>query len=240
VEADRARNQVNLLAEQLAVARRELSTALQLPPETQAVTTGSLDLGPAPYTLAELQALVAQRPLLNALRYRESAARSRLALERATAYPDVTVGVGTAREAPEPAAREQVIGLSVSVPLPLFKRNRGAIGRAVADLTQAQVDRAVAERDARAAVETLWLQFTSARDRVRLLGESLLPRLEENQRLTRRSFEVGQIGITEVLLASRQVLDGRREAIEAQAELALVRTELEQASGWGLQAAPAR
>jgi cobalt-zinc-cadmium efflux system outer membrane protein len=231
VEADRARNDLGRLREELIEARRALAAELQLPPDALPRAKGDLAGAAPPYTLEELLQRIGERPLLRSLQHRENAARSRLSLEQAAAYPDVTVGVSAGREAPE-AQREEIVGLSVSVPLPLFKRNRAAIGRAGAELTQARVDRAVTERDTRAAVFALWQRLQSAQARVRLLSEATVPRLEENQRLARRSFEVGQIGIAEVLLATRQLIELRRDAIEAQAQLAVMRAELEQAAGW--------
>ena len=237
VEADRARNQLGQLREQLIEARRELAAELQLPPDGLPQADGDIPIAAQPYSLEQLLARVGERPLIRSLRHRENAARSRLSLEQAAAYPDVTVGVSAGRQAPE-ADREKVIGLGVSVPLPLFKRNRTAIGRAGADLTQARVDRAVTERDTRAAVVALWQRLEIARERAQLLRLTTVPRLEENQRLARRSFEVGRIGVAEVLLANRQLIELRRDTIEAQAELALTLAELEQAAGWSAPPPP--
>jgi cobalt-zinc-cadmium efflux system outer membrane protein len=114
----------------------------------------------------------------------------------------------------------------------MFNRKHSSIVPDWAELTQARVERAVTERDTRAAVFALWQRLQSAQARARLLSEATVPRLEENQRLARRSFEVGEIGIAEVLLATRQLIELRRDAIEAQAQLAVMRAELEQAAGW--------
>ncbi len=175
------------------------------------------------------------RPRLRALEYHEQAARSRLGLERAAAYPDVTVGVFTAREGPGDA-REQVMGFSVSLPLPLFRRNAAGIGKAVTDVSQAQIDRQVAVRDARATVLALWQKLESLRGRVKRLEQVVLQRLNENRRLSAAAYRAGEISLTQLLLANRQVLDTRREALEAMTDLAMARVELEQAAGWrGLQ-----
>jgi cobalt-zinc-cadmium efflux system outer membrane protein len=231
VEADRARNQLGQLREQLIEASRELAATLQLPPEQLPRAEGAIPIRPQTYGVEQLLARVAERPLIRSLRHSEDAARSRLSLEHAGAYPDVRLGVTTGREGPG-GEREEFVGLSASVPLPLFKRNRAAIGRAAADLTQAQVDREVTERDVRGAVVALWLRLQSLRERAGLLQETTVPRLEENQRLARRSFEVGEIGIAEVLLTTRQLIELRRDAIDVQAELALTVAQIEQAAGW--------
>ncbi|MCW5620929.1 MAG: TolC family protein, partial [Burkholderiales bacterium] len=231
VEADRARNQLGQLREALIEARRELAAALQLPADQLPQAAGGIPAWQPAYTVEQLLSRVGERPLIRSLRHREGAARSRLSLERASAYPDLTLGIGAGREGPGDE-REKFVGLSASLPLPLFKRNRAAIGRAAADLTTAQVEREVTERDVRNAVVALWERLQSQRERAALLREVTLPRLEENQRLARRSFEVGQIGTAEVLLATRQLIEMRRDTIEAQAELASTTVQIEQIAGW--------
>jgi len=231
VEADRARNQLGQLREALIEARRELAAALQLPPDQHPYTEGGIPIRSPTYSLEQLLSQVDQRPLIRSLRHSEAAARSRLSLERAGAYPDLTLGVGTGQEGLS-GEREQFIGLTASLPLPLFKRNRAAIGRAAADLTSAQIEREVTARDNRNAVLALWERLQSLRERTALLRNATLPRLEENQRLARRSLEVGEIGTAEVLLATRQLIELRRDTIEAQAELALAIVQIEQVAGW--------
>ena len=114
VELGRARNQLETIGEQLIQARAELATLLQLPSEKLPAVKGALTVKPAlPYTLDQLLATAANRPQLRAIDHREQAARNRLGLERAAAYPDITLGLNSAREGPGDA-REKIVGLSVS------------------------------------------------------------------------------------------------------------------------------
>ena len=232
VELGRTSNQLEAVREQLIQARAELAAALQLPeqalPEVQG--THSAD-GAFPYTLDQLLATAAARPRLRALDHREQAARSRLGLERAAAYPDVTVGLFSGREGPG-EARERISGISVSLPLPLFRRNATGIGKATTELTQAQIERQAAVRDTQATVLALWQKLGSVRERVRRLEQFVLQRLQENQRLSAAAYRAGEIGLTQLLFATRQVLDTRREVLEAATDFALTRIELEQAAGW--------
>ena len=235
VELGRADNQLQAAREQLIQARADLAATLQLPAEALPEVRGTLASEVAtPYTLDELLAAAADRPRLRALEYQEQAARSRLGLERAAAYPDVTVGVFTAREGSSDA-REQITGVSVSLPLPLFRRNATGIGRAVTDVSKVQIEREVANRDARATVLALWQKRESLRGRVKQLDQVVLQRLNENKRLSVAGYRAGEISLTQLLLATRQVLDTRREVLEAMTDLALVRIELEQAAGWHRQ-----
>jgi hypothetical protein len=186
----------------LIQARADLATLLQLPAEKLPAVKGSLDVKPElPYTLDQLLAAAASRAQLRALDYREQAARNRLGLERAAVYPDVTVGLSSAREGPGDA-REKLVGLSVSIPLPFFRRNAAGIGKASAELTQAEIEKQAAARDTRARVLALWQKLDSLRQRVRRMDQSVLQRLEENQRLSTAAYRAGEISLVQMLLAT--------------------------------------
>jgi len=230
VEAERARNQVAALREELLQARAELAAALQLPADHLPEVEGALDRS-GTYTLDDLLAAAQTRALLRSLDHREQAARSRLHLERAAVYPDITLGLSSAREGPADL-RERVGGISVSLPLPLFRRNATGIGRASSELTQAQIDKQAAQRDVRAQVIALWERLENLKGRVKRLTESVLPSLEENQHLSSISFRAGEIGLLQLLLVNRQVLDGQRDLLDARTELRLTQAALEAAAGW--------
>jgi cobalt-zinc-cadmium efflux system outer membrane protein len=227
---------VALLREQLVQARAELAALLQLPPNELPQAQGDLDPVAVPYSLEDLLNSAADRPVLRALGHREQAAKSRLDLERAARYPDVTVGLNTGREGPLDA-REKIVGLSVALPLPLFRRNAGGIGRATTEFTQTQIEREATNRDVRAQVVALWERYANLKARVARLRESVLPSLEENRRLSSISFRAGEIGLLQLLLVNRQVLDGQRDLLDARTDLRLTQVALEAAAGW--QSAPA-
>ncbi len=230
VEAERARNSLGALREQLIQARAELATAVQLPAGDTPEIVGMLDEPPASLSLDELIASAAARPLLRFLEFRELAARSRLDLERSFAYPDVTLGVTHAREGPLDT-RDRVTSFTVSVPLPLFKRNQAGIGRARTELSQVEIERQSTVRQVEAQVRALWARRQNVMGRVGNLNAELLPRLNQNQDLTRKAFDAGQLGLVQVLLANRQLLEAQRDLIEARTELRLATIALEAAAG---------
>jgi len=232
VEAERARNQLAQAREQLLEAQAELATKLQLDPASPRAASGDLAAGASSsYTLEALLSSIEAQPRLRALTARQDSAASRLRLEEAGRYPDVTVGLNIGREGPGDA-RERLTTLSVSVPLPLFKRNATGIGQASSELSQARIEREAAQRDTRARVYTLWTKLQSLQTRVRRLQESVLPALADNQQLSIKSQRAGQIGLLELIVVNRQALDARRDLVEALAELQTVRYALEAAAGW--------
>lgn len=231
VEAERARNQVALAQEQLIEARSDLAAHLQLIGPALPQAQGDLAPIAIGYTLDDLLNNLEAQPRLLALAEREKSANARLRLESASVYPDVTVGVNVGREGPG-NARERLTTLAVSVPLPLFKRNAAGIGQAATDATQAQIERETARRDARANVTALWFRLASQEQRVRRLQESVVPALTENQNLSIKSRQAGQIGLLEMIVVNRQALDARRDLIEAHSDYHTTRAALELTAGW--------
>ena len=233
VEAERARNQVDTLREGLVTARGRLAELLQLPPASLPEVVGDLSPATPPYSLQALLEALPKRAHLVALESREQAATSRLALERAASVPDVTVGLTSAREGPQ-EFRERVTTLSVSIPLPFFRRNDAAIGRAMTERDRAQIERRAALRDTEAQVRSLWQRFQSLDARVKRLSGSVLARLDENLSLSTKAYRAGEIGILQLVVVNRQVLDARRDYLEAVTEWIKTRVALEQAAGWSL------
>lgn len=235
IEAGRARNQLAALADQLLQARVDLGELLQWPSATLPEVVGDLETSPTVPALDRLLESAAERSQLKALQAKEAAARSKLDLELAARVPDITVGLGVGREGPQ-EFRENVALFSVSVPLPLFKRNGGNVAQAQADFARAQADRQALERGQGAQVRALWQRHRSLVDRVRTLREAVLPALEENQRLSQQALREGEIGVPQQILVNRQLLEGRRDYLEAIAELRLTRIALDQVAGGDAEA----
>ncbi|OYZ17751.1 MAG: transporter [Polaromonas sp. 16-63-31] len=212
VEAERARNQ-------LALAREQLNEERNLTP------------APMGFALNDLLGSLDSQPRLLALSAREKSANARYRLERASVSPDVTVGLNVGREGPS-VARERLTTISVSIPLPIFKRNATGIGQASTAATQAQIDREAAQRDTRANVLSLWTRLTSQEQRVRRLQDVVLPALTDNLSLSVKSRQAGQIGLLELIVVNRQALDARRDLIEALTEYHSTRATLELEAGW--------
>ena len=237
IEAERARNQLAQAREQLVDARADLATRLQLAPGALPNASGDLaDRANTVYTLDALLSAIDAQPRLRSLAARQDSAQARLKLEEAARYPDVTVGLSVGREGPGDA-RERLTTLSMSVPLPLFKRNGAGIGQASSELSQVRIERESAARDVRAQVYTLWTKLQSLQVRVRRLQESVLPALADNQQLSVKSQRAGQIGLLELIVVNRQALDARRDLIDALGDLQTARHALEAAAGWTQQGA---
>lgn len=231
VEAERGENQLVVAREQLTQARSALAVLLQLDLNKVQEALGNLDGSPAEYTLTELLDIAARRPLLQASAAKTEAARYRLAVERGAVYPDLTVGLSYSPER-DIDGRDRITTLSFSLPLPLFRRNGSGIGRALTEFDQATIERQSAERNTKTDVTTLWQRFESLGQRTERLQKTVLPSLEENQKLSLKALQAGEIGIPQFLLVRRQLLDSALDLLDARTELQRTRVALENSAGW--------
>jgi len=60
---------------------------------------------------------------------------------------------------------------------------------------------------------------------------TVLPLIEENERLALESYDVGQIGLGDLLLVRREALDARRAFIDQLIEMRLAEVELSAKAG---------
>ncbi|HSH86416.1 MAG TPA: TolC family protein [Methylophilus sp.] len=237
VDTERARNQLSALNEQLVRARAQLAATLQLGEAELPVVSGELMPVANTYTLTDLLEKLTARPGIQSLDVKESAARSRLALQKNLTYPDLTVSLNNSREATI-AGDDNITSLGVSLPLPIFRRNGAGIGRATAELMQSEINRTALTRNAKAAIQAAWLRRENIRERISRLDKEVYPRLEENLTLAKLAFENGEIGLPQLLILQRQAVDAQRDIIDAQKDMRLVQIELEYISGWATPVLP--
>lgn len=144
------------------------------------------------------------------------------------------MGLQVGREGPNDA-RERLTTLSISLPMPLFKRNAAGIGQALSDVAHAEIERASLARDTQARVRQLWSRLASQRDRVQRLQRLVVPASADNQTLSLKSLQAGQIGLLDQLIVNRQALDAERDLNDVLAEMHATQIELETAAGWPME-----
>lgn len=158
---------------------------------------------------------------------REVAVRN-VRVERSRAVPDVSVSVGVRRYGDEDATA-MVAG--VSVPFPLFDRNRGNVNAARAGLNAAEARLNAARLEAEAAARSTAARVSSAEARLLATREGEQT-AEEAYRLTRLGYEGGKLDLIELLTARRALSDAHTQAIEAAIERVSAQAALARLSGW--------
>lgn len=163
-----------------------------------------------------------QRPELRALEAGVEEAEADVRLGATYSKPDYGFGVRYARE-----EGDQIVLGGLTVTLPLFSKGQElrAVGAARAARLRAELDasRARVRLEVRSAFEA----YTRRLAAVRVLETEAIPGLDENETLTTRSFEVGQLGLPELLLIRREILDTRSQYLDALLEAALARIDLD-------------
>ncbi len=144
---------------------------------------------------------------------REAAAR-RVRVERIRAVPDVTASVGVRRFNGDDAT---AVVAGISVPFPIFDRNRGNISAAQAELSAAEARLNAARLEAEAAVRSGSARLSAAESRLRAAQEGERT-AEEAYRLTRVGYEGGKLDLVELLNAQRALGEARAQSINAAVE----------------------
>ena len=227
-ELGRARRRQLLAGAAFVEASAMLAEAIGLDPATPVEPVGEPLLEMEPPPLERLLELGIQNGAdLEALRQQRGAAQKRIALARSEAIPDVLVGVFRERE----AQAETITGVGISLALPLFNRNQGAIAGSRAVVERVTQDLRLRELELAREIVAARARYEAAAASAREFETAVLGKLRDNLDLLERSFEAGKLGLTEVVVIRRELLDAQREHVEAKAEAWQARVALDLASG---------
>ena len=178
---------------------------------------------------ADLNALLqtaAQRPELRALEAGIREAEADASLGRTFGRPDYGVAVKYARE-----EGDQIVFGGITMTLPAFSKGQElqAAGTARAARLRAALEtlRTRVQQEVRSAHEAYSRRLAA----IDVLEADAIAGLDENESLTARSFEVGQLALAELLLIRREILETRSQYLDALLEAALARVDLDASAG---------
>jgi cobalt-zinc-cadmium efflux system outer membrane protein len=203
-----------------AQALGDLRVLLDLPAEEALSLTGPI-YEPRREDVAALVAAARDRPDVKALQAELAEAEAEIRAGRAAAWPELTPGVRYERD-----EGERVVWGGLAIRLPLFDRGqeRRAVGRIRADRIREEVaalTRAVETR-VHSAHQAYELRAAAADEMQKTLAA-----MDDNEQLAKRSYEVGQIGLGELLIVRRDTAETRRMWLEAVLEAAQARADLQ-------------
>ncbi len=152
----------------------------------------------------------------------------RVNLARNERYPALSIGP-TFSDEKIAGIREQVIGVGISLPLPLWNRNSGNIEAAKTRQVQAEVAFNVTARDVERQVLTASLAYeTKLREMAKWRPDSV-QHFQDAAELADRHYRLGAVPIAtyvelqqQYIEAVESLLDTKREALEAAAQLELL------------------
>jgi cobalt-zinc-cadmium efflux system outer membrane protein len=103
-------------------------------------------------------------------------ARYNLRLAQATPYPDVNVQAGLQTDATAPGPSRLLSSVQVSVPVPVFDRNRGGIQQARAALMRANEEPHRVQADLTGRFSEAWRRYEENRDLLERYRKEILPK----------------------------------------------------------------
>jgi outer membrane protein, heavy metal efflux system len=145
-----------------------------------------------------------RRPSLVALRRQQVAARGGvfLAQRERLPVPAISGGLQTTHDV---TGNSALFGLSV--PLPFFDRNQGAIAKATAQVTAADLELQAAQAEVRAQIENSVIVLTKRKDALRIFEGTVSGRVPVLRRMAEDAYREGSADILELLDANRSLRD---------------------------------
>ncbi len=229
-EVERLRSRRALVEGRLQSALIRLKSLADIPLQEplrlrDGLSTASLREPPASLEAA-VEIALRTRPDLRLARLNEEVANAGLQLARAQGTPNLTAftrytlsrsafddtPVGVLND------RDKLLTFGVSVELPVFNRNQGAKAEAATAIVQARKRREFAEATVRAEVASAYARYEAARVALLTFEQGVISRSNENLKIIRAVYELGEIRITDLINEQRRLLDSQREFTEAMAE----------------------
>ena len=228
-----------LLESELQLAQLALNGLMGAPLESVCIAVGDLrekisSGTPQYWTLDTLKTqALAHRSDLKSVQLDAQLTESELRLAKAANIPDLGVGAIAER-----STGEHALGVRFSIPLPLFDRNRAEINAAKA---QQQVDTAQISNSKKQIVQEViaaFLSVNTARKMLTFYERDSLKLLNENLKLTRTAYELGETELLEVILMQNEFIKTRFAYLDALAAYHKALAELEAAVGTSLASVP--
>ncbi len=250
VEADRLKVQVIQLRSDLDTGLLRLKTStgaelnevLRLAPQPD--RPPRLDMGVSELTDLALN----ERADLQAAKIGEQLGSARVGLARADSVPNIAGSIKYSRNkqiidfppvlnVPPFPQTDNELTFGVSIGLPIFNRNQGAIAAAAAEKIQAEKQRAFLEATVRRDVAVGYRKYRAAAEAVVLYTTQILPRAEENLSSVRAAYGIGEFSIFDVVSEQRRLTESVTGYNQSLRDYYIALTELETAIGTTIPAA---
>jgi len=217
LEAARQRSAAGRADAARAAAAADLARILDLAPGVTLRTTAlpALPLGPPDSLGTLLRAAMEARPDYVAADWRAQAAGQDVTAAGLEGWvPSLQLGAISARE----EGTDELLGFTIGLSVPLFRRNQAARGDAVARRSAAAAELETARRAVQADVEAALARYTAARRSARRFVEDVLRAATENVTLTERAFAEGKVGIADVVVLRSTAVAAQLEYLEVLAD----------------------
>ena len=251
IQLQSALREVVKLEGELQLAQLELNALMGTPLETARIAVGgfpdastsfgnpqaTVKISPNAFSELTLDALkiraLARRNDLKSVQLNAELTENELRLAKAANIPDLNVGALARRN--EGNSR---LGVKLTVPLPFFDRNRAEIN---AEKAQQQVDAieiSSQERQVNREVMAAFLSLSTAQKTLRFYKGDSVKLFDENLKLTRTAYELGEANLLEVILMQNEFVEMRFAYLDALAAYYKAVAQLEAAVGTTVESLP--
>ncbi len=165
-----------------------------------------------PPAWSDLELRIAHSPVLSHRTSATKQADAVLALARTEQKPDITLSIG-AKNDQDSGDSALVVGLSI--PLPLFNRNQGAMAAAAVRLAKGKKEAQAERRRLRTEVIKVWQDLRSAHSEVAIFRDEILPASRKIFDAVTYGYESGKFASLEVLDAQRSLFDAKNRYIDS-------------------------
>lgn len=228
--ADRAQNMAALVEINLERAKRSLEArriilsslwGCQKPCFSQAI--GFLKLSSYP-SFQQLQVKLDQNPKLlrwaNLIRLEQA----KLAIKKSKAFGNLNISAGYRYFN---STEDSAFLFGLSMPLPLFNRNQGAIEEAEANVKKSRADRNVAKRKITERIARLYNDMVINHNQAKLLQEKLVPNAEKTFSKIKESFSLGRSTFMDLLDSQRTLYSIKGRLLDSLSQYHKRKIELE-------------
>jgi outer membrane protein, heavy metal efflux system len=223
--AARARAELRSGRAELAISLGELRVLLGMSPEEEFSVSGDLTSSKK-YELAALVSTAEDRPDIKVLESDLEGALADVRLGNTFKSPDFGLLTRYQRD-----QGDNIIQGGVRVTLPVFSRGQELTATGSARAARIRGELEAIKRAIRNEIKTAFDAYTYRAEALQELEGLALPSLLENEKLARRSYEEGQIGLAELLLIRREILETRLAYVSTLLDARLAGVDLEFKSG---------
>ncbi|MEW6126003.1 MAG: TolC family protein [Acidobacteriota bacterium] len=209
------------------IGEAQFNTNFRVTDEADLTPTARLANAPVAAPLSELlQQALAKRPELLTLRARLEHAKAALRLAEANAKSDWSASFGYKR-----TTGFNTFIAGISIPLHLFNKNQGEIGRAAAEIAAIEHELSAEENFIRAEVQTAYQASERIRQNLFALQSDFLLRADDTRDVALAAYREGATDLYKLLEAQRARNDARLLYHRLLYDFRLSLAELELASG---------
>ena len=188
--------------------------------------TGSFNDAIGEPDLERLLSVAASRPDVRALEAGLREATAERQLGESFGRPSYGLGGRYSRE-----ERDHVVMGTFSITLPLFANGRELVTTGTARTARLRAAADAARLRVRTEVTAAYEAYRHRVAAVQLLETDALTNVDDSLALAARSYEVGQIGLPDLLVLRRELLEARYQQLDALLEAALARVQLDASAG---------